>query len=328
MADEVLDRITYDPGAHEAGLAPIPWPAGLEPRTRGVPHQSASVPLADVLVITWTAAEARALADVLTPGIQSAEWAAYDTGWASYAPQLTGRSPARDEGRLASWCMTQVGGLAVTCVKSELHPATDGPTLPTAQLAAQLAGECSPRLVITTGTAGGAGDGTLLGDINVARAVRADFTSRLKDHPWSKGTWRAAPVTTGQGTALAGTAPLIAANAGRIPAQPRPPRIWAGDTVSTDTFAYDTQDDHFGLRAYDPAIRAVEMDDAAICAGINGRVPVASCRNASDPVLPSAGEANAREAASIYQRFGYWTSINSAICTWALIAGMSGDQAI
>lgn len=318
----LLDRLAFDPGSHAAELAPIPWPDGLAPARPYAPQGATSIPPADVLVITWTAAEGRALADVLTPGIESSGWTPYRTGWQSYLPQLTRRSPARQAERLGSWCMTTIGSAHAVCFKSELHPATDGPTLPAARLAAQLAGECDARLVITTGTAGGAGDGTLLADVNVAARVHADFTTKLKGHPWSGQAFAAAQPSVQQAAYLAATGPMIAVNLGRIPAQPRLPKIWAGDTVSTDFFCYDTEDDHYGLRAYDPGIRAVEMDDAAVCAGIAGRVPVASVRNASDPVMASADAADANQAAEIYRRYGYWTTIGSAICTWALIAGL------
>ena len=92
--------------------------------------------------------------------------------------------------------------------------------------------------------------------------------------------------------------------------------------MSTDFFAYADATDHYGLLAYDPGIRAVEMDDAAVAVGADGRVKVMSVRNASDPVMPDASHASSAEAASIYRKYGFYTTVNSAICVWALIAGM------
>jgi hypothetical protein len=47
-------------------------------------------------------------------------------------------------------------------------------------------------------------------------------------------------------------------------------------------------------------------------------------RNASDPLIDDANLtvlAQGDEAARIYKKYGYWTSVNSAIAVWAVIAG-------
>lgn len=310
----VLDRISYDPGQHALSFD---WPQGLAPNDVLAPRDE-EIPQADVLVITWTSAEARALADVLTPGTQSTDWCYYKDNYVAYESQLTGRSPARDEGRLGSWASVMVGSKRAVCFKSELHPATDGPSLPTAQLVTQLAGQVKPSLIITTGTAGGAGNGTSLGDVNVAASVHSLFTTRLKDQPWSKAVWATTPVPSQHMSDAVHLAPQ-----GKVPGETNGFAVWRGGTVSTDFFAFDTADDHFGLRAYDSDIRAVEMDDAAVAIGSGkASVPFASVRNASDPVMPDASEASSRKAEDIYREYGYWTTVNSALCTWALIAGL------
>jgi nucleoside phosphorylase len=315
--DNLISRITFDPGSKKDELTPIPWPESLEPKPFVMSNDYPFPNEVDVLVITWTAAEARALADVLTPGVESTDWIYYTTDFGMYLPQLTGRSPARESRRLGSWWLTQIGNKKVLCFKSELHPATDGPTVPTAQLVAQLIADCNPGAVITTGTAGGAGTNTLLGDVNVASVVHADFTTKLKKWPDANHIWGCSPLGN-----MPAVDNLIAANSAKIPANPRPPQMWKGHTVSTDFFAFDTKDDHYGLRAYDSAIRAVEMDDAAVFAGVPASTKAYSVRNASDPVMPDGSEASSKQAADIYQKYGYWTTINSAIYTWALIAGM------
>lgn len=323
MADDlVLRRIAYDPGQQEK-LPHVNWPSGLAPADIAAPS-GAALPSAGVLVVTWTEAEARALADVLSPGVPSTGWVRYDTDFSLYEAQLTSRSPARSEGRLGSWASMSVGGIPVVLFKSELHPATDGTSLPTAQLIRQLAAATRCGAVITTGTAGGAGVGTQLGDVNVARIVRADFTERLSGQPYSRMSWQARQPDDGQGAWLAELGSLIPTPgyppgdqwgyAGR-------PTVWHGDVVSTDFFAFDTADDHFGLRAYDPGIRMVEMDDAAVAYGASSmNVPVYSVRNASDPVMPAYSPETVREANDIYERYGYFTTINSAVGVWCLIA--------
>jgi nucleoside phosphorylase len=108
-----------------------------------------------------------------------------------------------------------------------------------------------------------------------------------------------------------------------LPPGSDPPEVWFGHTVSTDFFAYDTFDDHFGLRLYDPDIRAVEMDDAAVAmAASDSNVAFMSVRNASDPVMPNYSKASSAQAVAIYQKYGYWTTVNSALGVWALIIGL------
>ncbi len=79
-----------------AALA-LPWPAGLAPKPQELadePDVADPLPRADVLVVTWTAAEMLALADTLTPGVNPR------TRWYRYAAQLRG-VPARHPRRRA-----------------------------------------------------------------------------------------------------------------------------------------------------------------------------------------------------------------------------------
>lgn len=317
----VLDRITFDPGNKSNELNPIPWPDGLAPKPHIMSHSTPIPKDADFLVITWTAAEARALADVLTPGVQSASWNYYKDNFSEYENLLTNRSPARESKRLGSYWVTDIGGKTVIVFKSELHPATDGPEVPTVRLVTQLVKDFGPKAVITTGTAGGAGKGTQLGDVNIASWVHADFSTKLKS--WSDATthWTTATLTEANMEMVAAAIDLFTANRDKIPAQPKPPNVWTGHTVSTDFFAFDTESDHFGLRKYDNEIRAVEMDDAAVASAACAVVPFYSVRNASDPVMPGQNiKEDDKNAADIYKKYGYFTTVNSAIITWSLIA--------
>jgi len=327
--DLLLDRIMFEP--EETEFREPPWPAGLAPQPVSTALQGdGSLPLADTVLITWTAAEKQALAYVLTPGVAPADWTAYRHDWTKYVGQLTDRSPARAANRLGEFYVVTIGRLRVCCFHSQLHPATDAATLPTAQLAAQAAAETGANLIVTTGTAGGAGAGTVLGDVNVATAAASLFTTRLAGHPWSKETWATAPLTAGQSTMLGMNvlAALFAANSGRLPEQwaPRAPQVWYGDTVSTDFFAFEDVTDHYGLAAYKPDIRDVEMDDAAVAYGLSTMAEppaLAVARNASDPIMPGASEDDARRAETIYQQYGLFTTWNSAIACWALVAGLA-----
>ncbi len=50
-------------------------------------------------------------------------------------------------------------------------------------------GQVQPRLMITTGTAGGIGAATLLGDVIVSSRVRWDATTRFADQPWAHAAY-------------------------------------------------------------------------------------------------------------------------------------------
>lgn len=328
--DAVLSRIAYEPEHTE--LREILWPYGLEPADAATAlNYDGTLPQADVVILTWTAAEARALADVLTPGAPSSGWVHYAKDWNRYVGQLTDRSPARDAKRLGEFHMSSIAGLSVLCFHSQLHPATDGTTLPTAQLARQVATETGARLFITTGTAGG-GPGTVLGDVNVASAVHSDCTTRLAGHPWSQQEWGTAVLSASQQELLGPSVlpALLAANAGQLPKKwtPRALEAFYGHCVSVDFFAFYSLDDHYGLLKYDPQLAVEEMDDFAIAEGILSMPSppaLASVRCASDPPMKDGSEASMKLAEQIYQQYGYTAAIGSVICSWALVAGLASD---
>jgi hypothetical protein len=132
--------------AAAAGLS-IGWPAGLAPVPQPpavAPDPLAPLPTADVLVVTWTAAEHKALADVLTPGHAPRRWLPYRHGFIDkFLPEIRAGAPARAAGRLGSWYPTRIGGLQVLCLKSELHLNQDGITTVTAPLPCRCV-TCSP----------------------------------------------------------------------------------------------------------------------------------------------------------------------------------------
>lgn len=324
----ILDRITYEPENTE--LREIPWPYGLQPgQAPTALNYDGSLPEADAVAITYTYTEGVTLSNVFTPGAPSKDWTPYSKNWDKFSKQLTNRSPARESKRLGSFHMATIGNLKVCCIKSELHPATDGPTLPMAAFAAQVAQETGAKLIITTGTAGGVGDGTCLGDLNIATQVCSDFTTRLAGHSWSREKWGTSALTAQQKELLGPSVlpDLLAANGKGLPKEyaPRLPQAWYGQNASTDFFCFADKTDHYGLLANFPECRTVEMDDAAVMLGVLGMSSppmVASVRNASDPVMATASAADAKLASAIYERWGALTTVSSAIGCWALIAGL------
>jgi hypothetical protein len=109
-------------------LSPVPWPAGLAPAVRPIvpaPAPGDPLPAADVLIVTWTVAEAEALADLLTPGQPRSGWYTYAHGYQDYLPLIRPGAPARQYGRLGIYAVTQIGGLRVVCAQSDLHLSQD-----------------------------------------------------------------------------------------------------------------------------------------------------------------------------------------------------------
>lgn len=331
MTDRVLARLMFEPQPEP--LAPIPWPATLAPTViNDSPSSDAPLPEADVLVVTWTAAEFRALADVLTPGRPSADWTHYTRDWSKYASQLTQRSPAKSAGRLGEYALTQIGETRVLCFHSQLHLATDGLEPPIVPLWQQMIAEVHPALVISTGTAGGIGASTSLGDVFVVSNAKFNCTKAFEQKSWAQQRFEGMPPAAAGAYFTVAQDSLIPVNAGQLrPLATRDPFVAAGGDVETvDYFAFADTDDSYGIVANDPLAHTEEMDDATLPLAISlttgaPATPWLSIRNASDPQVPSSVgslEAQAKWASGIYEKYGYWTTVGSAIACWAVIADL------
>jgi len=72
-----------------------------------------------------------------------------------------------------------------------------GPKLPNKEVGQQLIAEVQPKLVITTGTAGGIGKDFEVGDVVVSPVVRFDCLSKFKKAPFKQAHYASvAPKTT------------------------------------------------------------------------------------------------------------------------------------
>ena len=86
----------------------LPFAAATRPKPSELadePDPSDPLPQADVLVVTWTAAEMLALADVLTPSVNPrTKWYRYDRHFEEYLPTIRKGAPARvgEPARLAT----------------------------------------------------------------------------------------------------------------------------------------------------------------------------------------------------------------------------------
>jgi hypothetical protein len=321
---EVMSRTARDP---------IPWPAGKVPTPTPLPSppgKDAPLPQFDYVIVTWTVEEAKCLADTLTPGRTSkTDWYEYAHNFESdFVPLIRHGAPALQSRRLGIWFPTEIVGKRVACFKSDLHMSQDGAKLPILKLWQQLITEARPKLIITTGTAGGIGGAIELGDAVIAGHVRFDCLQEFKNAPFHASIYTCSQLSaTSQSVAMQ----LCKANAGHLPSASRPPKIFttpeAGvsplNVVTTDFFAFDDSNNDYKLQGLGAA---VEMGDATLGMAIeeigSGAPHWAAVRNASDPQIDAQGltlKEVGIKAAQIYERFGYWTTISSAIACWGLI---------
>ena len=310
----------------------VPWPRGLAPKTGPAPRGRSGGPLprADVLLVTWTVDEGHALSRVLTPGKDSRDdYRPYTHNYASISRKMRNGCPARQAKRLGTYWTTAIGGKSVVVFKSDSHMSQDGPQLPNADVWRQIITEVQPKLVITTGTAGGIGKQFEVGDVVVSPIVRFDCISKFKREPFRQAHYSS---SAAKPTHLASARSLFKANAAQLPKDnTRPPKIvrvstiaLASSVVTTDFFGFDTSDNHYGLKGLGDAS---EMGDAILGLVANEMGEKAprwiAVRNVSDPQIKADGmtlRQQAALAAQIYKGFGRWSSVCSAIVCWALIA--------
>lgn len=217
--------------------------------------------------------------------------------------------------------------------KSDSHLSQDtrklpaaGGTFPNQDVWLQIINEVKPKLVITTGTAGGIGPECEVGDVIVSPIVRFDCLKWLKNEPFHDAHYQdGAPKTK----YFAQAKTLFKANAGQLPKDnTRPPKIVRSSgltsaVLTTDFFGFDTSDNHYGLKGMGDVS---EMGDAVL--GLVAQQMGASAprwiavRNVSDPQIKAEGtlQQQAALAAQIYKGFGRWSSVCSAIVCWALVA--------
>lgn len=317
----------------------IPWPKGKQPIADKTARKGrgGALPNADVLIVTWTVDEGHALSRVLTPGKDSRnDYVAYKKNFAKIAAKMVARSPARQAKRLGAYWTCKIAGKTVVVFKSDSHMSQDGPKLPNIDVWAQIISDVQPKLVITTGTAGGIGADVEVGDVIVSPVVRFDCIQKFKNFKFD-GTPIAKEIFKSEAVRpLQVAAKLLAANADQLPRDnTRSPKIFttalkdAKDSVcTTDFFGFDISDNHYGLKGL---AHVCEMGDAVL--GLAAQKlkdagetmpPYVAVRNVSDPQIKAEGtlEEQKQRAATIYKAYGRWSSVCSAIACWTLVVDL------
>ena len=337
------------------GLAPQPAPPAK------APAPSAKLPKADVVVVTWTADEWRALANVLTPGFSTARWYPYTRRFASYVPNIRSGAPALDAKNLGSYMPTRVGERSVLCFKSSLHLNQDGKktgtgtaTLPVKDLFGQILDETGARVILTVGTSGSVYEDFDLGDVVVTRAAKFRCHMEFRNEPFNgkvyTSDWR---IPTDHLDDARGLMKPFATDLAEPPVGPptkryQPHRALAKSTatppdIKLEQDARDMPEFHpilttdyfeFGTSAnrLDKEGAAVEMGDAVLGLVAEERgdgTRWAAIRNMSDPQingdLPTDYrlDQQAQWAVAYYLAYGYFTSVTGALATWGVLAGLS-----
>lgn len=338
----------------------IPFPDRLAPVPRKPnPDTTTTDPLpkADVLVITWTVDEQDALADVLTPGFGRKTWTRYNHLFEQrYANLIRPGSPADNARRLGSWCITQIAQKSVLCFKSELHLNQDGirdgvapgvATPPVKGMFQQLIEEVQPEVVLTVGTSGGLFLNHDLGDVAVTRGAKFRLQSEFKNADFNgkmyKSQWN---IPTKQ---FNKAVELMQAFAGNLkePTLFGPTARHKGKPFTAPDYNPDIKQDGVGgIPDFHPILTtdyfefgtstnkldeegiAVEMGDAVlgmVTTELGASAPRwAVVRNLSDPQINGKLEKELQVDYAVwyYTKYGYWTSIMSALTTWAIIAGL------
>jgi nucleoside phosphorylase len=310
----------------------VPWPKALAPKPDSTARagQAGRLPKADVLVVTWTVDEGHALSRVLTPGKDSRnDYRPYTRNFASISGKMRKGCPALMAKRLGAYWTTTIGKKKVVVFKSDSHMSQDGPQLPNRDVWKQIIEDVQPKLVITTGTAGGIGKQFEVGDVVVSPVVRFDCTAKFKREPFHDADYASNPPNPKYFTKAK---TLFKANAAQLPKDnTRLPKIvrvsptaLSSSVVTTDFFGFDTSNNHYKLQGLGDVS---EMGDAVlglVTKNMGAKAPRwVAVRNVSDPQIKANGmtlRQQAALAAQIYKGFGRWSSVCSAIVCWALIA--------
>ncbi len=309
----------------------IPWPRGMKPKTASSPGKGpgGALPKADVLVVAWTVDEGHATSKVLTPEKDSKDYEPYTHNFAKLKPLFRAGCPALLAGRLGAYWKTTIAGHSVIVFKSESHLSQDGPKAPNIEVWKQLIEEVQPKLVLTTGTGGGIGRDTEVGDVIVSPVVHFDAIKKFKKLFGGQPPYASeAPNRKNFATAKK----LFKANSDRLPPDnKRQPTIYVAplrgitqSVVTTDFFGFDTSKNTYQLQGLG---HLSEMGDAVlgfVTSKMTSPPAWLAVRNVSDPQIKSEGtmKQQAHAAAAIYKSYGRWSTVCSAITCAAIIAAL------
>jgi nucleoside phosphorylase len=326
---------------HSQAPKPCNIPSGTPP---------GELPAADIVVITWAESEWAALEHVFVQSTQAmpysdASKSTWD-GWLQYTKDLPPHPKASDWTYWGYYRLATINNKTVLLFKSNTHLDWPGEAF-LADLIGRICTYVKPSLILSIGTAGGCRLTDHLGTVNVVNAgtmyeqgkpesqwpTYADKYSPpwniIGEHGFSSLLF-SIPATSSNLQTLAdqfnkfyGTNyPLSTLNAGGLVNPTHPPVLNNLTPASTSlltasTFVVGTTSGGYANFA------VIEMDDAVIgqvCQQKN--VKFGFVRNVSDPAQNAAlpAEVQGNWGSAVYDVFGFYTSYNGALVTWAMIA--------
>ncbi len=230
-------------------------------------------------------------------------------------------------------------------------------TLPVADLFRQIIGEVSPQLVITVGTAGATFPDHELGDVMITRGAKFRLQREFRNENFNKRSYESdfviptTHLTAGRELMRQHEKELVEPDFGpptiryllngQVPLIPAPRNTpdFKIDGAAFDEFLPMLTTDFFEFGTSANGLEqegcGVEMGDAVLGMVVERMQDEGEAaprwlviRNASDPQIngglpdqPRNRNMQAHWAVWYYETYGYWTSVNSAIATWAMIAG-------
>uniref|UniRef100_A0A486XUQ1 Uncharacterized protein n=1 Tax=Rheinheimera sp. BAL341 TaxID=1708203 RepID=A0A486XUQ1_9GAMM len=234
-------------------------------------------------------------------------------------------------------------------------------TLPVKDMFEQLIAEVKPSHVLTTGTSGAVYLNHNLGDVVITRGAKFRLTDEFTREPYNglniegaqyKSVWDVPNTYFQKAEELMGgfkhhlKEPIFTTPTKRFTPNTEPTTPWPNDPairmdgtgelpefhpiISTDFFEFGTSANNMEALG-----SAVEMGDAVlglVCEEMDNPPKWLVLRNISDPQINADLPNHPRElnmqvhwAVWYYEVFGYWTSINGALATWAVIAGLQSQ---
>jgi hypothetical protein len=307
------------------------------------------LPKASTVIITWAEAEWAAIQHVFCAGGSSMPYSDRSRGtwpgWQEY-------SSDRPAGAPAGWTywgyyrLVEIGGSAVLLFKSNTHLDFPGAKYLEA-LIDLLVQRVAPSVILSTGTAGGAKPQDHIGTVRAVSAGTLYETGEAQvNWPLYKNAWHGGSsiLTSASFNQLLSPVPTQTSDLETLCAQfnrqygssytlsqldpdglnlgdasPQIDNQTGGGTslLTASTFLVGSTAGTYQSYA------CIEMDDAVIgeaCAA--SRTPYGFVRNLSDPVQNAALPARTQGhwGSAVYDAYGFYTSYNSAVAVWAMLA--------
>ena len=313
-----------------------------------------TLPTADVIVICWAEAEWAAIQHVYCTSSSSMSYSSASTsswsGWVKYDSSMpSAPSSDSDWDYWGYYRLVTVNGTRVLLFKSNTHLDGPGETY-LADMIKNLIKAVKPSLIMSTGTAGGSRLTDHIGTINVVNAATM-YSASEPSSSWTTYSNAFSPawnVVQNSGfSSLLFPIPVTSTNLQTIATQfndnydtsysvatlnvdglctatalPALNNLTASGTplLTASTFVTGNSSGDYANYA------VIEMDDAVIAETCNAsNVSFCFCRNVSDPLqnasLPATVQGNWGSA--VYDVFGFYTSYNGALVSWAIIQGMA-----